>query len=69
MAQENQDDRPSFVCFNCKQENFYTPSDFTDRQKGKELLMEMLTYKTKQVIISCSNQKCRSQNTITITYI
>ena len=66
---ETKDDRPSFICFNCKQENFYTLSDYIDKEKGKTLLMEMLTYKTKKVVIPCSNEKCRNQNSVTITYI
>jgi hypothetical protein len=69
MATENQDDQLSFICYNCHRENFYTPSDYIDKKKGKELLMEMLTYKTKKVLIPCSNEKCRNQNSVTITYI
>lgn len=66
---KNKDERPSFICFNCKQENFYTPSDYIDKKKGKELLMEMLNYKTKKVLIPCNNEKCKNQNSVTITYI
>jgi hypothetical protein len=63
---ENEDNKPNFVCYNCKQKNYYNPSDYADRKEGKQLLMEMLTYKTKQVIINCRNPKCRSQNKVTV---
>lgn len=63
-----ENERPSFICFNCKHVNFYTPTDYIDEKKGKELLLEMLTYKIKNVLIPCSNEKCRNQNTVTITY-
>lgn len=66
---ENKDERQSFVCFSCKHENYYSPSDYIDKKKGKELLMEMLTIKTKKVLIPCGNANCRNQNSVTITYI
>ena len=67
MPTENQENRSSFICFNCKHETFYLPSDYIE--KKKELLLEMITYKTKQVIIPCSNKTCRTINSIIITYI
>jgi len=67
MPTENQENRASFICYNCKHETFYLPSAYIE--KRKELLLEMKTYKTKQVIIHCSNKICRTPNSITITYI
>lgn len=65
---ENKDNRPSFICFNCKKENFYNPFDFTDKKKGGELLLEMKIAKTKNVLIPCDNEKCKKQNSVQITY-
>lgn len=65
----DQDKRPSFTCYNCKQVNYYRTSDYVSKNQGGELLMEMLTRKTKDVSITCSNQTCKCLNTVTITYI
>ncbi len=69
METKNQKNADSFVCCNCKNENFYDPSDFIDRSRSNELLLEMIIYKYKQVIIHCNNPKCRTQNSVTIRYI
>lgn len=61
--------QPSFTCYCCDEINYYNISDYTDNNKGRELLMEMLTYKTKDVTIVCKNPECKCTNTITITYI
>lgn len=68
---EDQDNNPSFTCYNCKQENHYDPSDYTDSKRGGELLMEMYrmkSLKNKDVIIICNNPKCNKKNTVTISY-
>lgn len=60
----------SFICFNCEQENFYNPSEYTDEKRGnKELLMEALIFKEKEVLIVCKNEKCKERNAVIITYI
>lgn len=67
----DQDDIPSFTCYNCKQENYYNPSDYNDSRRGGELLMEMYimkSLKTKDVLINCNNPKCNHKNTVTISY-
>lgn len=58
----------SFNCFDCQHENFYRPSDYIDEKREGELLLEMKTFKVKEVIISCSNNKCSAKNSISINY-
>ena len=70
----NQNKKSKFTCFNCNQLNYYNHLDYTDKEKGKELLLEMKIFaynmfKTKKVIIPCSNATCKKPNSVTITYL
>ncbi|HWY12614.1 MAG TPA: hypothetical protein VN026_14875 [Bacteroidia bacterium] len=69
---DQEDDRPSFTCYNCKTKTFYNPEDYA-KNGGGEFLIEMKIMddfgpKTKDVFIRCSNPKCKCDNLVLISY-
>lgn len=66
MEKESQDTRQSFICFKCKEKNYYDTNDYL--KNSNELLMEWKTIgsKTKEVIIIC--RICSCKNKVNIIY-
>lgn len=72
-----EDNLYSFTCYSCKAETSYDPDDYINEDK-LDTLIEMVRvgdnlfddpFKTKTVIIRCTNDGCKKENLIKIEYL
>jgi hypothetical protein len=57
----------SFVCYNCKEKNFFNKSEYTSRNEA-ENTAEMKTSPSRVVEVTIECKSCREINNVKIEY-